>query len=170
MMAYETSQIEFSLLSVVRDPSSGLQAELARNVKALNTVWAAFELASSSPPGGTTLPDRTDFPDLDSVVWSAASEYGLNEAAIETAKLSEALMFQIAQCSCPADFSALLDLLSSDQFRIRGGIVEEKHSRASEEDLAARRRHDYGPAVYRWLQMLHKKGELKSLLEEAQVK
>jgi ubiquitin carboxyl-terminal hydrolase L5 len=167
MMSYETTNIEFSLLSVVKDASDDLQDELAANVKALSSVWTAFERAVGGSPPDSSLPDRADLPFLENAVWAAAPEYGLEEGTIEAAEVSETLALQIAHCIGRADFITFLDHVASSQSDIRRRIMEERNSRAGEDDLAARRRHDYAPAVFRWLQMLHEKGELESLLTEA---
>ncbi|KAI9827640.1 MAG: hypothetical protein M1819_006929 [Sarea resinae] len=163
MAAYESDQIEFGLLGLVGDPLLTLSSKLAVNVKTINAVHERLDIV---------VPEWKDFV----VDQDAAAEgviigpdliFGLTQEALDKAVLPTAIQDVLSEPSS----SLLIDLrrkLITEQVGLRVNIMEEMQSQRLDEERAAHRRYDYGPAIQRWLQMLSQKGVLKDLVKDAE--
>ncbi|MCJ1390841.1 hypothetical protein MMC18_003702 [Xylographa bjoerkii] len=166
MAEYEDGQIEFAILGLVKDPLINLVHELASNVKGIqalethldeaNPNWRSFTACTSIETEG--VPENTLFgPDL---------HFQIDEATIESAVLLPEVQHKLSSGSTSdADIIGIRKKLAFEQTNLRVAIKEEQASDHHDEDRAAARRHDYGPAVKTWIEFLARKGILGDLLD-----
>ncbi len=163
MAEYEEGQIEFGILSIVKDPLLDLVAALAENLKVsvavsarldcLKPDWEDFALSKSN---GFGMPSEGTSGEPD-------NGYSLTSIAINEAIIPEKAQ-QRVDTGGVADLMALKQELINAQLGIRMSIKEEQRSRDADEARSASRRHDYGPAVHAWVRMLAKKQLIEALL------
>ncbi|WEW60370.1 cysteine-type deubiquitinase [Emydomyces testavorans] len=156
MAEYEEDQIEFSILSLVRDPIIEIVNQLALNVKSLITI---DEQLSNCPTlsGLDCLDDGTvTGPDL---------SLNLTQSILEKAAVPEDDLQRYKTISRDCLLS-LRKALVDAQKAIRASIKEEQQSCEADNNYADKRRHDYGPAVQRWLQLLARKGLIEYVATE----
>ncbi|KAL4894350.1 ubiquitin carboxyl-terminal hydrolase [Aspergillus ambiguus] len=158
MAEYEEGQIEFSILSLARDPLPGLVDQLARNVRSLETLNE--HIASLNEPGA-----NQGFADplLDSTLLGPDDSYELTRDQIDHAIVPPEEVHVYQQCSVEEAIQTRLQLASS-QKPLRISIREEQQSRRADEDYAAGRRFDYGPAVRTWVRFLARKRRIEELV------
>jgi ubiquitin carboxyl-terminal hydrolase L5 len=159
MAAYEEDQIEFSMLSLVKDPMVELVARLAGNVKSLSAI---DDLLSKA---GVADPERQSLPLSDGTVYGPDSSFNLTQEIIDHASIPEIEMSKFQSATCEELRQYRLDI-AAEQPGIRASIGEEQQSQRADENYAAGRRHDYGPAVHTWVRMLARKGVAETLVQE----
>jgi ubiquitin carboxyl-terminal hydrolase L5 len=159
MAAYEEDQIQFSMLSLVRDPTVDLVSRLAGNVKTLSLIDELLSKAgvADSQLQGVALPDGT--------ISGPDSSFDLTQEAIDRANVSETDMSKYQAATCEELRQYRLDT-AAGQPAIRASIKEEQQSQRADENYAAGRRHDYGPAVHTWVRILARKGVAETLVQE----
>ena len=165
MAAYEDGQIEFAILGLVKDPLINLVRDLASNIKGIQALEAhlnqvAINLQSSTVNAGIEtdgIPESTLVgPDM---------HFQIDQTAIESATLLPEVLHRLSSGSTSGpDISIFRRKLALDQTSLRMAIKEEQASDYHDEDRAAARRHDYGPAVKAWTEFLARKGILGDLL------
>lgn len=159
MLDYEEGQIEFSILSLVRDPIHSLTEKLAVNVKCLQIV---NDCLHSSRRASTREASLSDVVDSDTVLGPDES-LNLSEDVIEQAAIpvDQREMFQTWS---PEQLLEHEQKLSISQKELRTEIRDEQQSRLADEEYALRRRFDYGPAVRSWLLFLQQKKIIGALI------
>ncbi|MCJ1398659.1 hypothetical protein MMC11_001860 [Xylographa trunciseda] len=166
MAEHEDGQIEFAILGLVKDPLINLVHDLACNVKGIqalevhldemNTSWRTFT-ASTSNGTEEILENTLLGPDL---------HFQIDETAIRNAALLPEVQHKLSnEGTSTADFIKFRRKLAFEQTSLRMLIKEEQASDYHDEDRAATRRHDYGPAVKTWTRFLARKGTLGGLLK-----
>ncbi|KAL4995710.1 ubiquitin carboxyl-terminal hydrolase [Aspergillus recurvatus] len=156
--------IEFSILSLVRDPLPDLVNRLAVNIKQLQTIERTItsqnpEMISGVPPAIGPLDENT--------LLGADESYGvtvkaLNKAAMPPGKAEKYLGFSADELlKHRAD-------LSRAQLELRTTIREEQQSQRADEEYAEGRRYDYGPAIRTWLRFLARKRIIEDLIPISQ--
>ncbi|KAF3893539.1 Ubiquitin carboxyl-terminal hydrolase [Trichophyton interdigitale] len=158
MAEYEEEEIEFSILSLSKDPMTGYLADLASNVKALqhlNSRLARFG-------------DNCDEADPENAVLCGPdAQYGLTPAMLELALVPSELAETTENGNKAHDLDSLArqrQALVEQQRLLRTQITDEQHSRQIELDYARRRRFDYCAAVNRWSRILARKRKCEELL------
>ena len=152
MAEYEEGQIEFSILSLIRDPLLDLIPMLAENIKSLIVVTSYLEdIASENALGN----DQRGC-EVEGTLTSSDSAYGLTARAIEQAhvssKVDSALQSQV--------LSDIIDCrreLVDSQARLRASIRDEYEAKHMEDQQANARRYDYGPLALKLAQVLARK-------------
>ncbi|KAE8148812.1 ubiquitin carboxyl-terminal hydrolase [Aspergillus avenaceus] len=160
MSEYEEDQIEFSILGLVRDPLCDLVGKLAANVKSLevlNQHVVAQEL------GGARTELRLTDSIFESTILGPEGSYGLTREQIDRAITPPGLEGQHKRVSMQ-ELSEQQQKLSNEQLELRAAIRDEQQSQWADDDYAARRRYDYGPAVRMWVKLLARKRIIESLL------
>jgi len=157
MTEYEEGQIEFSVLSLVRDPILDITRELALNVKCLEAVNRQLD-------EGIATSDHT-FANLPDVILGPALDLGLTQEDIDCAEIPQGVL-ETYQASTLKELDLLQRRLIDSQRRIKESMKEELQSCQADDDHAAGRRHEYGPAVRSWIGMLARKAVIKDLLDE----
>lgn len=157
MAEYEEDQIEFSILSLVKDPLIDLTDELAANVKCLELVIGlidAHKEASSTAEPVASL--------LENTIVGPQPSYALTQECIDRAVIAAGQREEYQACSVHALIQHL-ERLSASQLGLRTTIKEEQQSNQADDDYAAGRRYDYGPAVRLWIRFLARKRMLEDL-------
>ncbi|KAI9373227.1 ubiquitin carboxyl-terminal hydrolase [Aspergillus egyptiacus] len=160
MEEYEEDQIEFSVLSLTRDPLPDLSEKLALNIrhlKAIEKAMTSHEQARNDggAPATDPLPEDT--------LMAADPSYGVDEAAIDRASVSAVTEQEYLQCS-KDELARHRTVLRNAQIELRRTIREEMQSQQADDDYAAGRRYDYGPAIRTWLRFLARKRVIEDLI------
>ncbi|KAJ5124676.1 uncharacterized protein N7515_008501 [Penicillium bovifimosum] len=146
MAAYEEGQIEFSILGLVRDPLPDLIKELATNVRALEIL-----------NGRATDP----IVQADTIIGPEPS-LSLTREEIDAVVLPQDTLDEYRTCT-EDKLKEYQQTLIGGQWELRARIREEQQSHRSDDEHAAGRRFDYGPAVRTWLRRLAQKKRLQEL-------
>ena len=159
MAQYEEGQIEFSILGLVKEPLPGFISNLAVNVKSLAQVAESLKLLK---------PDWRDFIEdsvmADHVVTGPDSIYGLTHELIERSQVPQALRDALLQ-NIAGVIMEYRQKLVLEQNGLRASIIQEQQSSRSDQERAASRRHEYGPAVQALAEILARKGILKDMVD-----
>ena len=163
MAEYEEEQIEFAILSLIKDPLIGHVAALAVNIKSIMTIekhldnskpdWKDFLAGSTSNEGALT----------NGVLLTPHPDYELCQATLDEAAIL-ASVERALQSNISSDIIAHRQELVTKQAGLRMAIKEQQQSQRSDEERAASRRHDHGPLVKKLLEILERKHALKPLL------
>lgn len=151
MAAYEEEEIEFSILGLVRDPLPDLVHELAVNVKTLEIL---NERAMT--------PCASDTNDFGSTVLGPDPSLCLTREEIDAVVIPQKTLDEYQTCS-DSKVREYQQTVNRDQRGLRSRIREEQQSHRSDDEHAAGRRFDYGPAVRTWLRRLAQKQQLQQL-------
>lgn len=155
MEGYEEDQIEFSILSLVRDPLPGLVNELAVNIKQLQKIERAITSRERENTGvgpGVMAENTLLEPDVSYEV----TEKSIDEAAMPAGKECSEYSTDELEQHC-RDLSRL-------QLELRATIREEQQLQRADDDYSAGRRYDYGPAIRTWLRFLARKRFIEDLI------
>ena len=161
MMEYEEDHIEFSILSLVKDPIVDLVPRLASNVKA---VLAIDELLSAL--GVAEKEIRGDSGE-DSTVYGPDASFELTQEIFDTATIPDSDLSSYKSGTREELLSYRQELINA-QKELRASIKEEQQSYRADEDYAASRRHDYGPAIHKWAKVLARKGVIETLVQDVE--
>ncbi|KAE8548061.1 hypothetical protein TMatcc_009899 [Talaromyces marneffei ATCC 18224] len=154
MMEYAEGQIEFSVLSLVRDPLKDYTEQLARNVRSLQGIrhrLSETQLGDIEAVLGA--------PEFDGVLLAADPALGLTEECLMSIDAAETVNSG-DDGSLPREYLRLV----SSQRGIKTSILEEMQLRRDDEAFAEGRRHDCSSAVEFWARALASKGVVKELL------
>jgi ubiquitin carboxyl-terminal hydrolase L5 len=162
MATYEEDQIEFSILSLVKDPIMDLTTELALNVKSLLAING--QLANM----GITVtelnsPNCDASSSYDATIQGPNLAFDLTREAIDRINIPEDVI-TMCKSGTSDELGIYRQKLMRSQKDIRASIKEEQQARRADEDHAAGRRHDYGPAVHTWAGILARKKMFHELL------
>ncbi|OAL71706.1 hypothetical protein A7D00_3735 [Trichophyton violaceum] len=158
MAEYEEGEIEFSILSLSKDPMTGYLADLASNVKGLQHLNSRL----------SEFGDNCDEADPENAVLCGPdAQYGLTPAMLELALVPSELAETAENGNRAHDLDSLArqrQALVEQQRLLRTQITDEQNSRQIELDYARRRRFDYSAAVNRWCRILARKRKCEELL------
>ena len=152
MAEYEEGQIEFSILSLVKDPLLDLIPILAENIKSLIAVTSYIEGIASEIALGE---DQRGF-EVPGTLTSSDSAYGLTPGAIEQANVSSKVDSALQSQVLSDVIDCRRELLSS-QAILRASIRNEYEAKHLEDQKANARRYDYGPLALKLAQVLARK-------------
>jgi ubiquitin carboxyl-terminal hydrolase L5 len=160
MAEYEEDQIEFSILSVAKDPLVELEDKLAVNVKCLEAVnrWLASREEVEETCPGPECPASL----LENTILGPDSSFNLARHRIEGVIIPPDREVQYAKASAE-ELRQHQYRLSNEQRELRASILEEQQSHRADDDYATGRRFDYGPAVRAWIRLLARKRIIESL-------
>lgn len=152
MAAYEEEEIEFSILGLVRDPLPDLVNDLAVSVRTLEVL---NERAASLCPSS------------DAFAWSETvlgpdPSLSLTRKEIDAIVIPQEILDEYQTCS-ETKLQEYQQTINNGQRELRARIREEQQSHRSDDEHAAGRRFDYGPAVRMWLRRLAQKQQLQEL-------
>ncbi|GKZ29683.1 hypothetical protein AbraIFM66950_006085 [Aspergillus brasiliensis] len=160
MEAYEEDHIEFSILSVARDPLPELVDQLAANVKSLEIVQGRLSSAQEiSVDLGSTLADSMH----ENTILGPDESYTLTRKVIDQVTIHETQEREYQTCSVE-ELIQHWQTLGRAQQNLRAAIREEQQSQQADEDYAEGRRYDYGPVIRTWLRFLAQKRLIENLL------
>lgn len=164
MAEYEEGQIEFGVLSLVKDPLLGLIPTLAENVKVSAEISSRLQKFESGWEDSISASLHGPSSRHESTLTRPDEGYSLTADAIEKAVVSEVIQERLDRGSIE-DLRSFREELVAAQARVRSSIEEEQQLHRSDTDRAASRRHDYGPIVHTWVRMLAQRRMLQPLLE-----
>lgn len=162
MAQYEEGQIEFNLMSIVQDPVVRDRADLAENIKVLQTIDTKLDELS---PGWQELDDGETKKET---LVEASELYGFTQSCIDNVKLPPSRPEEIRGFDCPIKLMQLRRETISQQAGIRASVRDEMESASADAEKASHQRHDYGSFVRSWLGALAEEEALQPLLESAE--
>ncbi|PLB39383.1 ubiquitin C-terminal hydrolase 37 [Aspergillus candidus] len=160
MAEYEEGRIEFSVLSLSKDPLVDAIDQLAINVRSLVMVNQRLSSLNHNP-GDCGEHAFTD-PLPENTLLEPHASYALTREAIDEATIPEARLEQYRSCG-PQELLQHREQLSAAQGGLRAAIRDEQQSNQADDDYAAGRRYDYGPAIRAWVRLLARKGTMEDL-------
>ena len=164
MARYGDGQIEFAVLSLVRDPLVMLRSSLAENIRNLQLLTARLDRMFSGWKEFVSKSADAGAPDSGNPAFGPDPDYGIEQRMIDEIEPSPTYQERLSTQSHEALLSYRQEL-AQDQVGLRFSIKEEQESCRLDEEKYARRRHDYGPALRAWVQFHAEKGMIKELLE-----
>jgi ubiquitin carboxyl-terminal hydrolase L5 len=159
MAQYEEGQIEFSILSLVRDPLLDLVPKLAENIKSIAELSARLDLIKQDWREFETSSINRQFTGL---LAASDSTYELTPQQFDRADLPIAIA-KLCKSDVVEDVMTQRQQLVTDQARLRLWIRDEQQSNQSDEERAAARRCDYGAMMQNFVRKV--KAKRKSLDE-----
>lgn len=161
MNEYEEDQIEFSILSLVKDPLPGLVDKLAGNIKHLQAVNERIMALKGEdrPDSETGVADSLN----GNTIWGSDPSFCLTQEKLDNTEFPayQKEMYE----SCPADeLNQHRQRLGDEQRDLRATVRDEQQTQQADEDYATGRRYDYVPAVRTWMQFLAQKRAIDSLI------
>ena len=153
MAQYEEGQIEFAILSLVRDPLLEMVPALAKNVKAINQLSTRLDMVK---------PGWKDF--IDSSTDNAIAEnynliskpnlaYGLTQEMLDHSEVSQ-IVTNLCYCNVASDILGHREQLIVMQAGLRMSIREEMQSNRLDEEKAAARTCDYGARMQNFVRKM----------------
>ena len=143
MAQYEEGQIEFAILSLVRDPLLEIIPALAENVKAICALSSRLDVIK---PGWEDFFDssiKDEIVGRDSLSVGANFTYGITQEMLDQAQPSQAVI-DLCHGNKAPDILAHYGQLITAQAGLRMSIRDEIQSNQSDEERAAARTCDYG--------------------------
>lgn len=156
MAQYEGGQIEFAILSLVRDPLLEMIPALAENVKAIGALSTRLDIVK---PGWKDFVDSSikgEIAGTDSLISNPNLAYGLTQGMLDQAEPSQA-MIDLCHCDVASDILAHREQLITMQAGLRMSIREEMQSNQSDEERAAARSCDYGARMQNFVRKMRVK-------------
>ncbi len=163
MAQYEEGQIEFAILSLVRDPLLEMIPALAENVKAINALSTRLDVVK---PGWKDFIDSStngQIAGTDGLISNPNLAYGLTQEMLDQAEPSQAVI-DLCHGDVASDILGHREQLITTQAGLRMSIREEIQSNQSDEDRAASRTCDYGARMQNFVRKMRVK---QQLLKEA---
>lgn len=154
MTEYEEDQIEFSVLSVVRDPLADYTEQLAQNVKGLQCIRLRLGASQLDDDLKKMLGDQ----ELEDLLLGAYPGLGLTEERVDLAETSS-----YENCSADELTHEYIRMVNR-QKALRMSILDEMQSRRVDDAFAEGRRHDYSSALEFWGRALARKSLIMELL------
>lgn len=158
MAMYEGADIDFNLMAVVHDPVLKDRAELAENVKALETVEKKLSTASGD------WQTQIGMMDDEGVLSGPSAALELSREDIEAVRDPPPFTDE------EIGLDQLLEIreqVVAQQAPLRGAVRDAMEFAKADEERARHRRHDYGAFVRTWLGALAEEEALSGLLEDA---
>ncbi|KAK8256820.1 ubiquitin carboxyl-terminal hydrolase [Phyllosticta capitalensis] len=162
MAQYEEGQIEFGLLSLVKDPQIELKEQLAQNVK---SIQCCEERLTQVQPAWREFAMDGDSSE-ENLITGISVEYSMGAEDIRLATIPPSLEKKIQKDDDPTTLIETRQKLVIEQSGLRASLRDEEQTAAADREKAENRRHDYGPFVQTWLRMLAESGTLRTLIEE----
>lgn len=156
MAQYEEGQIEFAILSLVRDPLLEMIPALAENVKNINALstW----LDKVNPGWKDFIGSSTDgeIAGINSSISKTNLTYGLTQEMLDRAEPSLAVM-DTCRGNVASGVLGQREQLIATQAGLRMSIREEIQSNESDEERAAARTCDYGARMQNFVRKMKAK-------------
>ena len=144
MAQYEESQIEFAILSLVKDPVIDLLSALAENVKGLIATQSRLDAIQPDWQSATTSePQKQDRHASLPVLSGPDAGLGLTEKQISNARVTEQIASQLQNVSSTEVMITRRGLITAQQ-GLRMAVQEEVQSKYWEEERARARTRDFG--------------------------
>ena len=167
MAEYEEGQIRFSLLSLVKDPIIDYRARLAENIELLQAIEERLDSARSGGKDFATDTGQQESETSHCALRGVNMLRGITPQSLneDTPAASVKVKLAVSGDTLESLMGSRTELLT-EQAGLRAGIREEDELTKADDEKAANRRYDYGPAIQTWLRMLAENGVLKELVED----
>ena len=142
MAQYEESQIEFAILSLIKDPLLNLLTDLAENFKAIIALSARLDTIKADWESFTTM-SEDNVGQLTDFLTVADPALGLTQEMIDSAQLPCDVAKLMPSRSSTAIWESRAKLITA-QRGLRIAVQEEIQLKQSEEQRANARRRDFG--------------------------
>ncbi|KAK7529871.1 ubiquitin carboxyl-terminal hydrolase [Phyllosticta citribraziliensis] len=162
MAQYEEGDIEFGLLSLVKDPRIELKQQLVQNIKSIQMceerltqikpTWREFAMAGDSSE--------------ENLIVGPSSDYSIGAHDIRIATIPPSFEKRVKADDDPTTLIDARQKLVTEQAGLRAALRDEEQVAAADREKAESRRYDYGPFVQTWLRMLAESGTLRTLIED----
>ena len=153
MSEYAESQIEFAIMSLVRDPLFDLVPALASNVRGIQVLSKHLKDSSANREDDlATVDEKACIPE--GTLTGPCPAFGLTSDTLEKAQVPSSI-----QPIVSGDGEGLVSLqeLYAAQAELRTSVGDEHDTRRLDQERANARRHDYGPLALKLAQILARK-------------
>ncbi|KAL8735663.1 MAG: hypothetical protein Q9166_000832 [cf. Caloplaca sp. 2 TL-2023] len=164
MARYEDGQIEFAILSLVKEPLTNLVATLAENVKSITSIRQRLTEIQGEQKKPQPDPTKCNNMENHDLVLGPCEQYQLSQDALDRAVLSPQNEQQL-RSGDTSTLIAVLQPLETAQASLRASIRDEAKAIQADNDRAASRRNDKGLLAKGLLQVLDRMGKVRSLME-----
>ncbi|KAL8953626.1 MAG: hypothetical protein Q9222_000552 [Ikaeria aurantiellina] len=164
MAQYEDGQIEFAILSLVKEPLTAALATLAENVKSL--IALSQRLKHVTCKGDMGVSDVTDNSPwaLQDTIHGPSEQYHLDQKTIEEATLCPAFKRQLASDKISELLTTRQELITA-QASLRTAVRDEARAVSADYERATSRRNDRGLLANGLLEVLERMGKIREFLE-----
>ncbi|KAL8883404.1 MAG: hypothetical protein Q9192_007185 [Flavoplaca navasiana] len=166
MAQYEDGQIEFAILSLIKEPLIKLVDELAENVKSITCIRRRLQQMESDRARLQSNSTRGNESGEQSLIIGPCEKYRLSQETIDHAVLSPEHE-ELLKSSDGVAMSAIVLDLTTAQASIRASIRDEIKATQADDDRAASRRNDKGLLAKGLLQVVERMGRLRIFMESA---
>lgn len=156
MAQYEEGQIEFAILSLIRDPLLEMVPALAENVKAINALSTRLDIVESGWKDFVDVSTDHEHVVKDNLITSPNLAYGLTQEMLNQAEVSH-IVDHLCQCDVAPDILGHRERLIDTQVGLRMSIREEMQANQSDEERAAARTCDYGARMQNFVRKMREK-------------
>ncbi|KAK7546647.1 ubiquitin carboxyl-terminal hydrolase [Phyllosticta citricarpa] len=162
MAQYEEGQIEFGLLSLVKDPRIELKQQLAQNIRSIQMCEERLDQVQPAWREFATAGDSSE----ENLIAGPSSDCSIGAQDIRCAAVPPSLERRIREDDDPTTLIEARQKFVTEQAGMRAALRDEEQTAAADREKAESRRYDYGPFVQTWLRMLAESGTLRTLIEE----
>ena len=166
MAQYEDGQIEFAILSLVKEPLIKLVDALAENVKSITSFRRRLLQMESNVNGLHSDSTGGNGSEEQDLILGPYEQYQLSQEAIDQAVLSPKHE-ELLKSDDKLAMSAAVQELATGQASIRASINDEIKAIQADDDRAASRRNDKGMLAKGLLQVVERMGRLRIFMESA---
>ena len=162
MAQYEEGQIEFSIMSLAKEPLSELVTALAQNVKSINFLSQHLDQVK---PGWTDFlsePTYSDNATNSDTILGPCEQYELRQTSIDQVKLCSKIQTQLTSDKVE-ELLAFRQELVTAQAGLRASFRDEAKAIKADNERATSRRNDKGQLAKGLLQVLGRMGKIGSL-------
>jgi len=167
MAQYTEGQIQFVLLSLVKDPLISQREELVRNIKHLELIEERLARAKKDWEKFANDGSNDEASKQRGLLRTADLAYGITNIDVEEFVVAAEFTKNLEK----KDVEGLMKVrqeLVAEQTGLRQTVRDEQEAVEEDERRTRERRFDYGPLIHTWLKMLaDKEGDvMKDLIEE----
>ncbi|CAF9924815.1 hypothetical protein IMSHALPRED_006311 [Imshaugia aleurites] len=155
MARYEEGQIEFAILSLVRDPLLKMVPALARNVKAINALSTRLDIIKPGWRSYLDFSTNGENAGAGSLIDNPNLAYGLTQEMLDQVEPSQAVM-DLCHGDVASDILGHREQLVATQVGLRMSIKDEIQSNQSDEERASARTCDYGARMQNFVRRVKK--------------
>ncbi|KAL2039579.1 hypothetical protein N7G274_007851 [Stereocaulon virgatum] len=168
MAQYEEGQIEFAILSLVRDPLLNHVSSLAQNIKSIAALSAQLDRVKPNWQDSTAGPTNGHICEPEGLLSCPDLGYHLTQKEINQAKLPEKVVNLCLSNMASVMIEHRQELLTN-QAELRMSIKEEMQSNVLDEERAAARSCDYGASMQGFVRKLRLKKQAEQAAKASQV-
>lgn len=163
MAQYEEGQIEFAVLSLVKDPISSLLAALAENIKSGAVILSHLDTVNAAWMDEVTLPLECEALRA-RFMFKSHEHYGVEQVETNPAIETDSVLKELCSQNVP-QLVRKLQRLVEDQAMLKSSIKTEKEANRLEEERATSRRNDQGQLAKGLLEVINRMEKMDLFLD-----